>query len=100
MSNNLSIKVACDLHLKSKKQRPVYRAYVNDELFVERTWIWPEGFYLQEYFQISSDPGIYHIWYEPLDPSDTEIKTQNWRVEHGPARIIKGSQFEILGDSI
>ena len=40
---------------------PVYRVFVNDELFTERTWIWSDQ-HLQETLQIQAAPGKYLAW--------------------------------------
>lgn len=49
--------VQCDVYCEWHDSPPRYRAFVHDELFVERTWIW-EGAYLEEQFQILAKPGV------------------------------------------
>jgi hypothetical protein len=89
------VRILCDVHCAWKDRPPVYRAYVNNELFTERTWIWRDQ-YLEEAFQIQAPPGKYMIRYELLDPQSAEIRTTNWRVDWGPARVIQGSEIEIM----
>ena len=73
---------------------PRYRCYVNDELFVERTWIW-QHMYLEESIQILAEPGRYQIRYELVDPVDVEISSSNLRIEHGPAVISPRGEVHI-----
>lgn len=78
------IMVECDVHCSWDGEPPRYRAYVNDELFTERTWLWKNE-YLSENFQIQASPGTYQIRYEPLDGATLTLS--NWRVLAGPAAI-------------
>lgn len=84
--------VECDVHCKNCSEQFVYRAYVNDELFTERTWIWYDS-YLREKFQIQAPPGRYQIRYESLN--GTELDTHNWKVVAGPAGINQQGSLEI-----
>jgi hypothetical protein len=65
---------------------PIYRCYVNDELFAERTWIWTD-MYLEECLQIQAEPGKYYIRYELINSSTAELSATNLRIEQGPAVI-------------
>ena len=89
------VRILCDVHCDWRDPPPVYRAFVDNELFTERTWIWRDQ-YLEEAFQISAPPGRYKIRYELLDPESAEIRAVNWRVDWGPARILGNSEIEIL----
>ena len=88
------IRLLVDVHCEWKDSPPIYRAYVNDELFAERTWIWTE-MYLEECFQIDAEPGDYRIRYELVEPLVTDyrpsnsatITATNFRVDHGPAAV-------------
>jgi len=75
-----------DVHCFWEGLSPTYRAYVNDELFAERTWFWTDS-YLEEMFQIEAEPGEYHIRYELVPPHLAQLTVQNMRVEHGTATI-------------
>jgi hypothetical protein len=81
------VRVECDVTAKVYAQPLRYRAYVNDELFAERTWIWT-GSYLEENFQIQAAPGVYPIRFETVDEANGRIKVRNHRVVAGPGRII------------
>ena len=81
------VRVECDVTAKVHKQPLRYRAYINNELFTERTWIW-EGVYLEENFQISAPAGLYPLRFETVDPENGRIKVRNHRVTTGPGRII------------
>jgi hypothetical protein len=99
------IKVYIDIHCKrkSKPRRgpvpvPVYRVYVNDELFAERTWIWQDS-YLIEMLQIEAEPGQYVVRLESVRPKGGKFKTRNHRVDYGPAQWINGHILEIYDES-
>jgi hypothetical protein len=65
---------------------PVYRCYVNDELFTERTWIWHDE-YLEESLQILADLGKYRVRYELVNSDNSDIQYSNLRIAQGPAMI-------------
>ena len=88
------ITVICDVHCKWRKQPPQYRAYVNDELFTERTWIW-ENAYLEETFQIAARPGKYAVRYELLGETRAILTVKNFRIEHGTAQVNQDGEIEI-----
>jgi hypothetical protein len=73
---------------------PVYRIYVNDELFAERTFAWTNCF-LEEHLQISAVPGNYRVRVEPVGPQIARFVTGGHRIEHGPARWLDSNVLEI-----
>lgn len=77
------VRVTCDVHCTWSKHPPRYRAYVNDELFTERTWIWQDT-YLEETFQILAPPGKYLIRYQLVDTKRAQLEVRNYRVEPDP----------------
>ena len=82
------VRVLCDVSCDWTGTPPVYRVYVDDELFAERTWIWRDV-YLEEMLQINAVPGRYTIRYELVDGyNNAGLKIRNMRVNHGPARIL------------
>ena len=81
------VRVECDVTAKVHHQPLRYRAYVNNELFAERTWIW-NNCYLEESFQIQAAPGVYPIRFETVDEANGRVKVRNHRVTAGPGRII------------
>ena len=74
---------------------PVYRLYVNDELFSERTWIWTDGS-LEENLQIDAEPGEYTIRYELIEPNLATLKIGSLSVDYGPAEIVDNTHFRIV----
>lgn len=91
------VRVKCDVTVKVFNYPLRYRAYVNEELFTERTWIWPEA-YLEESFQIQAPPGVYPIRFESVDAANGRVKARNYRVITGPGRIVNyqgGTAVEI-----
>jgi hypothetical protein len=82
------VRVECDVTAKVHEQPLRYRAYVNNELFSERTWIW-DNCYLEENFQISAPAGVYPIRFETVNTDRGRIKVRDFRVVAGPGRIIE-----------
>jgi hypothetical protein len=80
------VRVLCDVHCDWEGLPPVYRVYVNDELFTERTWIWNNE-YLEELIQINAEPGQYQIRHELVPPHLAQLTVANMRVELGDANI-------------
>lgn len=76
--------VVCHVFCDWENNPPRYRAYINDELFTERTWIWREE-YLEELFQLRAPGGIYTIKYELVPPFTGRIKVKKIEIKHGPA---------------
>lgn len=74
---------------------PIYRLYVNDELFAERTWIWTDS-RLEENLQINAEPGEYTIRYELIEPNLATFKIGNLSVDYGPAEIVDNTHFRIV----
>ena len=88
------IRVLCDVDCAWTGTEPVYRVYVDDELFAERTWRWKDA-YLEEMIQIEAEPGEYVISYELVDSPGATIRVSNMRVDYGPGTI-KGNLLKIL----
>lgn len=86
------VKLLLDIHCNWEEKPPVYRIYVNDELFSERTFYWKDS-YLQEILQIEAEPGIYLVRLEPVGQGNFSVK--NRQVELGPARWIDDTAVEI-----
>lgn len=80
------VRVLCDVHCEWEGLAPIYRVYVNDELFTERTWIWNDV-YLEEMLQINAEPGKYHIRHELVPPNLATLRVENMRVDLGDADI-------------
>ena len=88
------VQVLCDVKCTWEGLPPVYRVYVNDELFTERTWTWDDNYYLEEMIQIEAEPGNYEIRYEVVSPGLVQLRTENMRVDFGPATA-KGNIIRI-----
>ena len=93
------VKALFDLDCEWESFPPIYRIYVNDELFAERTWIWTDH-YLEEMLQIAAAPGRYEVRVESVGPNLAEFTVTNPRVEYGPGQWIKkGRVLEIQDES-
>jgi len=80
------VRLLCDVDCEWEGLSPIYRAYINDELFAERTWIWTDC-YLEELFQIEAEPGEYRIRYELVPPHLAQLNIKNMRVDYGSATV-------------
>jgi hypothetical protein len=88
------VRAVFNLDCKWEGLDPVYRIYVNDELFTERTYRWPDC-YLEEHLQISAPPGQYRVRVEPVGPQIAEFITGGHRIDHGPATWLDKQTLEI-----
>ena len=80
------IRVLCNIDCEWESFQPIYRTYVNDELFAERTWRWTDC-YLEEMLQIEAEPGEYTIRFELVPPHLAQLSVTNVRVITGPATV-------------
>jgi hypothetical protein len=96
--SKIFVKVVCDVECEWTDTPPRYRAYVDDELFTERTWIWENAF-LEEAFQIEAYPGKYTIRYELVDTENATIRAHNFRVFAGTALVNSAGELEIHANS-
>jgi hypothetical protein len=87
------VRVLCDVDCEWESFNPIYRAYVNDELFAERTWRWDDH-YLEEALQIEAEPGEYAIRFELVPPCLARLTVTNMRVDYGTA-VIKDNVLRI-----
>lgn len=76
------VSVTADVYCRWSGLPPVYRLYVNDELFCERTFLWHDG-YLTECFHVRGEPGDYRLRYETITEDTASISVENLRVTHG-----------------
>ncbi len=82
--NSQFVRAVFDLDCDWEGLPPVYRIYVNDELFSEREWRWTDC-YLQEILQIQAPVGTYTVRIDPVGPQIARFHAQNHRIEHGHA---------------
>lgn len=85
--NKHYVRVTCNVACKYEGLAPVYRVYVNDQLFTERTWIWQDEFYLTEQIQIEAPAGEYQLRYELVPPNLADLRVSLPIITHGPATI-------------
>jgi hypothetical protein len=88
------VRVLADVHCDWTGFNPVYRVYVNDELFAERAWRW-DHVYLEELLQIEAEPGDYNLRWELVPPHLAQLSVSNMRVEHGPATFVDDTTLRI-----
>ena len=92
------VRVLADVHCDWEGLNPVYRVYVNDELFAERTWRWTDS-YLEEMLQIEADPGKYTLRWELVPPHLARLQVRNVRVDYGPGDIKNNTLLRIQDES-
>ena len=89
------VNVTCNVYCRYEGLPPIYRLYLNDELFAERTWRWDEDFYLVEELQVEAEPGDYAIRYELVPPTLAELIIGIPVVRRGNGRIIDNGILRI-----
>ena len=92
------LKIIFDLTVERTKDqdKPGYRIYVNDELFAERIWQWPNNFLIEELLQLKAIPGKYKVRIEKYHPTKARFNISNMRVDLGDARVVENNTIEIL----
>lgn len=88
------VRVLADVNCEWEGLNPVYRVYVNDELFAERTWWWTTE-YLEEILPIEAEPGEYQLRWELVPPHLAQLTVQNIRVDLGPGTMVDNSTLRI-----
>jgi hypothetical protein len=89
------VRVVCNVACMWEGLPPIYRVYVNDELFTERTWTWQDNFYLQEEIQIEAEPGEYEIRYELVPPNLAKLIVTKPVVDYGTATVDEQGRLRI-----
>ena len=84
--NRKFVRVLADIDCEWEGLNPIYRVYVNDELFAERTWLWPDC-YLEEMLQIEAEPGEYCLRWELVPPHLAKLIVKNVRVDYGDGNV-------------
>jgi hypothetical protein len=92
------VRVLADVNCNWEGLNPVYRVYVNDELFAERVWRWTNS-YLEEMLQIEADPGNYNLKWELVSPHLAQLDVNNVRVDFGPGIIKNNNLLRIYDES-
>jgi hypothetical protein len=92
--NKKFVRVLADVYCDWEGLDPIYRVYVNDELFAERTWRWTDA-YLEENLQIEAEPGRYSLRWELVPPHLAQLQVENIRVDYGPGTI-ENNKLRIL----
>ena len=89
------VKIKLDIHAKWNQHPPMYRVYVNNELFNERNYMWQPSEYITEILQITAEPGEYTV---QIENHGGEFTTRKLRCAYGSAEIINNSTFKIIQD--
>lgn len=89
------VRVRFNVHCKWKDSWPIYRIYVNHELFIERTFKLNDSNYIKEMLQVQAVPGIYSYWLEQVSLKG-EFTISDPYIESGDAIILPDNKFEIL----
>ena len=92
------VRVQADVHCEWEGLSPIYRVYVNDELFAERTWRWTDS-YLEEMLQIEAEPGKYRLHWELVPPCLARLTVTNVRVDFGPGSVKNNELLRIRDES-
>ena len=87
------IRMEIDVHCKWNINPPVYRLYVNDELFSERNFIWQADEFVTENLVMNAPLGSYRIRIET--PSEFNFKLRNLKCAYGKAEVVNNEVFKI-----
>jgi hypothetical protein len=87
-----SVQFEYEVHCEWAGSPPIYRLYVNDEMFTERTYVWTNK-YLEEVVSVEAPPGDYKIRYELLGHGT--ITATNPKVTIGSAEFIDNNTLRI-----
>jgi hypothetical protein len=90
-----NIQIQYDVHCEWHNTPPVYRLYVNNELFAERTYIWQDQ-YLEEVVPIDAVAGDYVIRYELVGAGT--LTATNPQVNHGAAHFVDNTTLRIANE--
>ena len=90
------VNIICHVFCNWEVAPPAYRAWVDNELFTERTWVWKDE-YLIETLQLYVPIGLYQIKYELVPPFTGNIRVKRIEIEHGPpgSEVLKGNKVRI-----
>jgi hypothetical protein len=91
------VRVVANVDCEWEGLAPIYRAYVNNELFAERTWRWTDC-YLEEMMQVEAEPGEYCIRFELVPPHLAKLSVTDLHVEYGPG-VIQDQKLRIFDES-
>lgn len=90
--NLQEVQIQYDVHCDWHGKPPIYRLYVNDEMFTERTFIWQDK-YLSETIPIVAEPGNYIITYELHGAG--QLTATNPQILNGPAEFVNQTTLRI-----
>ena len=96
--NKKFVRVLADVHCDWEGLNPIYRVFVNNELFAERTWRWTHA-YLEEILQIEAQPGDYTLRWELVPPHLAKLEVKNVRVDLGSGAVKNSKTLRIHDES-
>jgi len=63
----VTVQLAVDVHCDLSTDSPVYRVYVDNDLYTERTWIWPSyQNFIREHLVAELNPGQHQVRIEKV----------------------------------
>ena len=96
---NETVQFNFDLLCNWDQTPPVYRVYVNDELFTERTYTWGVDQYINENLSIDSPPGQYVVRIENVGNNECTFKIRNLSVDLGHAHVVDSKTIEVYNEN-
>ena len=88
-----AIIVQADLECDVLGPAPTYRAWLDQELFAERTWRFESHQGIEEIWQIRARPGRYRLRYELIGSG--RLTVRHWQVMQGSAGITEQGELVI-----
>jgi len=81
-----------DLHFDWDTKPPIYRVYINDEMFTERTYRAKKTECYKELLQLKAPIGVYRL---DVKSNDTYTLSNSY-IETGDGKMINSREFEII----
>jgi hypothetical protein len=77
-----TVEIVADIYCTQKHDsNPFYRLYINDEMIIERTFIWNNvSHYIEEHALVGVDPGEYRMHVESVYPNKASFEVRNVRI--------------------
>jgi hypothetical protein len=88
------VKLAVDVYCDAGTTQPVYRVYVNEDMYTERTWIWPSyEIFIREHLVADLPPGRHQVRIEKIS-GDGNFRVERFTINNTPL-IVTDLSFQV-----
>lgn len=89
------VRLDVDIHCDAATSQPVYRVYVNQDLYTERTWIWPSyEIFIREHLVADLPPGLNQIRIEKVS-GDGNFRVERFTINGVPLIVNPDLMFQV-----